>query len=106
MERGEHRDPVLDHRRDRGGGRPRHVLRRLPPGHRVTRHVLVAGTGVAGAAAARVLLDRGDAVTVVDRSASSRSDALAAAGARILIAVGGPPAVVRATVDEVVVSPG
>jgi UDP-N-acetylmuramoylalanine--D-glutamate ligase len=68
--------------------------------------VLVAGTGVAGSAAAKVLLDRGVRVTVVDRVASERTAALATAGARIVIADGAPPAEVLSEVSEVVVSPG
>ena len=70
------------------------------------RHVLVAGTGVAGSAAARVLLDTGAQVTVVDRVASARTAALAEAGAHIVIADGAPPPNLLAAVSEVVVSPG
>ena len=70
------------------------------------RHVLVAGTGVAGSAAARVLLDTGAQVTVVDRVASARTAALAEAGAHIVIADGAPPPDLLAAVSEVVVSPG
>jgi UDP-N-acetylmuramoylalanine--D-glutamate ligase len=67
--------------------------------------VLVAGTGVAGAAAARVLLGNGVEVVVVDRAASERTAALAAAGARVVVADEPPPALL-AEVCEVVVSPG
>jgi len=66
----------------------------------------VAGTGVAGSAAARVLLDTGAQVTVVDRVASARTAALAEAGAHIVIADGAPPPNLLAAVSEVVVSPG
>ena len=72
----------------------------------MTRHVLVAGTGVAGSAAARVLLDSGVEVTVVDRAASARLSALETAGAHIVIAADAPPPGLLATVSEVVVSPG
>jgi UDP-N-acetylmuramoylalanine--D-glutamate ligase len=65
--------------------------------------VLVAGTGVAGAAAARALLARGVAVTVLDRKASPAADALAEAGATVIIA-DEPPHLDG--IDEVVVSPG
>jgi len=70
------------------------------------RHVLVAGTGVAGTAAAGVLLERGVRVTVVDRAASDRTAALAATGATIVIAAGAPSEEALADVSEVVVSPG
>jgi UDP-N-acetylmuramoylalanine--D-glutamate ligase len=71
--------------------------------------VLVAGAAVAGAAAAEALLRLGAEVTVVDRTASDRTAALADAGARVIVAA--DPAVQRdavdlAAVDEVVVSPG
>jgi len=64
---------------------------------------------VAGAAAAEALLRLGAEVTVVDRTASDRTAALADAGARVIVAA--DPAVQRdavdlAAVDEVVVSPG
>jgi UDP-N-acetylmuramoylalanine--D-glutamate ligase len=65
--------------------------------------VLVAGTGVAGAAAARALLARGVEVTVLDRKASPAADALAGAGATVIIA-DEPPSLDG--IDEVVVSPG
>ncbi len=68
------------------------------------RHVLVAGSGVAGSAAVRVLLAAGVAVTVLDPKASDRTAALAAAGAAVVIADVPPPELL-ATVSEVVVSP-
>jgi UDP-N-acetylmuramoylalanine--D-glutamate ligase len=68
--------------------------------------VLVAGTGVAGSAAARALLGTGAQVTVVDRIASARTAALAEAGAHIVITDGAPSPELLAAVSEVVVSPG
>jgi UDP-N-acetylmuramoylalanine--D-glutamate ligase len=65
--------------------------------------VLVAGTGVAGAAAARALLARRVEVTVLDRKASPAASALAEAGARVVI--GDRPESLDG-IDEVVVSPG
>ncbi|OLE26891.1 MAG: UDP-N-acetylmuramoylalanine--D-glutamate ligase [Actinobacteria bacterium 13_1_20CM_3_71_11] len=64
--------------------------------------VLVAGTGVAGAAAARALLAHGVEVTVLDRTASPAAEALAEAGAQVVI--GDVPPLDG--IDEVVVSPG
>jgi UDP-N-acetylmuramoylalanine-D-glutamate ligase len=49
------------------------------------RQVVVAGAGASGEAAARVLLRLGRAVTVVDRAASTRTEALAAGGAAIAL---------------------
>ena len=69
------------------------------------RRVVVAGAGVAGAAAARALLRRGAQVTVVDRAASEATERLAGAGARIVIA-DAPPDGLFDTASEVVVSPG
>jgi UDP-N-acetylmuramoylalanine--D-glutamate ligase len=66
--------------------------------------VLVAGTGVAGAAAARALLARGVAVTVLDQKPTPAAEALRAAGATVVI--GDAPPSLWETVDEVVVSPG
>ena len=60
---------------------------------------------MAGSAAARALLDQGVAVTVVDRAASARTEALAAAGATVLIADDAPPELL-AQASELVVSPG
>jgi UDP-N-acetylmuramoylalanine--D-glutamate ligase len=71
----------------------------------MTGRVVIAGAAVAGAACARVLLERGAEVTVVDRAASERTDALAAAGARVVIADSPDPALLDG-VEEVVVSPG
>jgi len=64
--------------------------------------VVVAGAGASGEAAARVLLRLGAAVTVVDRSASTRTEALAAGGAAIALGAQAPPA----GTDLLVVSPG
>src|SRR5690554_670191 len=69
------------------------------------RPVVVAGAGVAGAAAARALLRRGAAVTVVDRHDSAATAQLAAAGAKIVIAET-PPAGLFDQVTELVLSPG
>ncbi len=67
--------------------------------------ILVAGTGVAGAAAARALLASGREVTVLDRRSGPATDALSEAGARVVIADEPPPGLLD-TVSEVVVSPG
>jgi UDP-N-acetylmuramoylalanine--D-glutamate ligase len=64
--------------------------------------VLVAGAGVSGEAAARALLRLGALVTVADRSASERTTALAAAGARVALGLAAPPEGTRL----VVTSPG
>jgi UDP-N-acetylmuramoylalanine--D-glutamate ligase len=69
------------------------------------RAVVVAGTGVAGFAAARALLGLGARVTVVDRVASARTEELAGAGARVVIA-DAPPGDLLAGVADVVLSPG
>jgi UDP-N-acetylmuramoylalanine--D-glutamate ligase len=69
------------------------------------RRYLIVGAGMAAAACARVLLDDGAAVTVVDRAAGAATDALAAAGARIVIADPAPLSLLD-DADEVVVSPG
>jgi UDP-N-acetylmuramoylalanine--D-glutamate ligase len=66
------------------------------------RRVVVAGAGASGEAAARALLRVGAAVTVVDRTASARTEGLAAAGATIALGADEPPA----GTDLVVVSPG
>jgi UDP-N-acetylmuramoylalanine--D-glutamate ligase len=68
-----------------------------------SRRVLVAGAGVAGGAAAEALLGLGASVVVVDRAASSRTEALAAHGARVVISDGVVP---LDGVDDLVVSPG
>ncbi|GII22086.1 UDP-N-acetylmuramoyl-L-alanine--D-glutamate ligase [Planosporangium mesophilum] len=67
------------------------------------RRVLVAGAGVAGAAAARALLAAGAEVTVVDRADGPALEELRAAGAKT--AVGDGTDLVGAVTD-VVVSPG
>jgi UDP-N-acetylmuramoylalanine--D-glutamate ligase len=69
------------------------------------RHVLVAGTGVAGAASARALLRLGARVTVLDRRDSAVAMQLRDAGARIIVAETPSPGLL-ATTEEVVVSPG
>lgn len=69
------------------------------------RHVLVAGAGIAGTAATRVLLYDAVKVTVLDRVASKATEALAAAGATVVIADEPPPGLLS-EVSEVVVSPG
>ncbi|HEY7101365.1 MAG TPA: UDP-N-acetylmuramoyl-L-alanine--D-glutamate ligase [Mycobacteriales bacterium] len=66
------------------------------------RPVVVAGAGASGEAAARVLLRLGAAVTVVDRAASARTEALAAGGATIALDVPAPPV----GTELLVVSPG
>jgi UDP-N-acetylmuramoylalanine--D-glutamate ligase len=66
------------------------------------RGVVVAGAGASGEAAARVLLRLGAPVTVVDRTASARTDGLAAAGATVALGANQPPP----GTDLVVVSPG
>jgi UDP-N-acetylmuramoylalanine--D-glutamate ligase len=69
------------------------------------RAVVVAGAAVAGTASALALLRQGAKVTVLDRAASAGTDALAAAGARVVIAET-PPDDLLDGVGEVVVSPG
>jgi UDP-N-acetylmuramoylalanine--D-glutamate ligase len=66
------------------------------------RTVLVAGLGVSGAAAARVLLDRGARVLLTDASERPVVAELVAAGAAWL----GPPDAVPDGTDLVVTSPG
>jgi UDP-N-acetylmuramoylalanine--D-glutamate ligase len=68
-------------------------------------HVLVAGAGVAGAAAARALLSDGAGVTVLDRVASPATQALQRAGASVVIGDEPPPGLLSG-VSEVIVSPG
>jgi UDP-N-acetylmuramoylalanine--D-glutamate ligase len=67
--------------------------------------VLVVGAGVAGAACARVLLADGVPVTVLDRAPGPALDALAGAGARIVVAAD-PPLHLLDDVGDVIVSPG
>ena len=69
------------------------------------RSVLVAGTGVAGAACVEVLLDLGARVIVLDRSESEAVTRLRAAGADVALG-DEPDAEVLAGVDDVIVSPG
>jgi UDP-N-acetylmuramoylalanine--D-glutamate ligase len=69
------------------------------------RSILVAGAGVAGAACAEALIARGAEVTVVDRAASPRTDALANAGATVVIEDPAPLTLLD-DADELVVSPG
>ncbi len=76
-----------------------------PAGWPDRRRFLVAGTGVAGAAAAEVLLGLGAAVTIIDRTGSETLTRLGVAGAETLVA-DTPPAELLARIDDVVVSPG
>ncbi len=69
------------------------------------RSVVVAGARVAGVACAQALLRLGARVTVIERTDSDRTEELAGAGARIVIA-DEPPAGLLDGVDDVVVSPG
>jgi UDP-N-acetylmuramoylalanine--D-glutamate ligase len=69
------------------------------------RRVLVAGTGVAGAACAEVLIAQGAAVTVLDRTDGAAVERLRAAGAGVVIG-DDVPADLLGALDEVVVSPG
>ncbi|MGH3657843.1 MAG: hypothetical protein ACRDUA_14400, partial [Micromonosporaceae bacterium] len=69
------------------------------------RAVLVAGTGIAGTACAKVLLGLGAEVTVINRSASAALTELAELGARPVVAHVPDPGVLR-HVSDVVVSPG
>lgn len=69
------------------------------------RRVVVAGARVAGAACARVLLELGAEVTVVDRNESANTQALAEAGARVMI-TDQPAGDLFDGVSDLVVSPG
>jgi UDP-N-acetylmuramoylalanine--D-glutamate ligase len=69
------------------------------------RRVLVAGAGVAGAAAAHALLRRDARVTVLDRADSAAMAELALAGAQVLVA-DELPAGLLDDLTDVVVSPG
>src|SRR5690606_22082197 len=69
------------------------------------RPVVVAGAAVAGTAAARALLRRGAAVTVVDRQPSATLDELAAEGATVVVAETAPAGLFTGA-RELVVSPG
>jgi hypothetical protein len=102
---------VLDHRRARGLLLAVPVLRRLPAGDGIPvtsyegRRVLVAGSGVAGAACVEVLLALGDRVTLLDRLSSDTTDRLAHRRGRA--GAGRRAAGRRAErVDDVIVSPG
>jgi len=68
----------------------------------VGRRVVVAGAGASGEAATLALLRLGAVVTVVDRAASARTEALAAAGAAIALDAAAPPV----GTDLLVASPG
>jgi UDP-N-acetylmuramoylalanine--D-glutamate ligase len=67
--------------------------------------VLVAGSGISGAACADVLLSLGAVVTVLDRSSGPTLERLREAGAAVLLG-DEPPAPLWAEVDDLVVSPG
>jgi UDP-N-acetylmuramoylalanine--D-glutamate ligase len=69
------------------------------------RRFLVAGTGVAGRAAAEALLARGGVVTVLDRRDNDVIAALRTAGAEIVLG-DLPPVDLLTRLDDVVVSPG
>jgi UDP-N-acetylmuramoylalanine--D-glutamate ligase len=69
------------------------------------RRVVVAGARVAGTACARVLMDLGALVTVVDRVSSANTESLAEAGARVVIA-DQPPGDLLDGAEDLVVSPG
>jgi UDP-N-acetylmuramoylalanine--D-glutamate ligase len=69
------------------------------------RRIVVAGARMAGAACARVLLELGARVTVVDRAASAQAEELAEAGARVVIGAELADADWDG-VTELVVSPG
>ncbi|WP_100446240.1 UDP-N-acetylmuramoyl-L-alanine--D-glutamate ligase [Glycomyces xiaoerkulensis] len=71
----------------------------------IADRILVAGAGVAGAASAEALLDRGRAVTVYDRADSERLRGLAERGARTVSAPDFDPGLLDA-IEQVVVSPG
>jgi len=66
------------------------------------RRVVVAGAGVSGTPAARVLLELGAGVTVVDRAENAATAELAAAGAALAIGADSPPP----GTELVVTSPG
>jgi UDP-N-acetylmuramoylalanine--D-glutamate ligase len=69
------------------------------------RRVLVAGTGVAGAACAEALLGLDARVVVLDRTESEALTRLKSAGADVVLGEE-PPAAMLATIDDVIVSPG
>ncbi|GAB4006868.1 UDP-N-acetylmuramoyl-L-alanine--D-glutamate ligase [Glycomyces albus] len=72
---------------------------------RIADRVLVAGTGIAGAASAEALLDTGRTVVVYDRADSERLRELESRGARVAVAERFDPALLEG-VEQVVVSPG
>jgi UDP-N-acetylmuramoylalanine--D-glutamate ligase len=69
------------------------------------RRVLVAGTGIAGAACVDVLLGLGAVVTVLDRTSSETAVRLKAAGAELALGDEPPPGLMD-KLDDVIVSPG
>ena len=69
------------------------------------RRVLVAGSGVTGAACADVLLSLGALVTVLDRTSNPTIERLCEAGASVLLG-DEPPALAWAELDDLIVSPG
>ncbi|HEY7222403.1 MAG TPA: UDP-N-acetylmuramoyl-L-alanine--D-glutamate ligase [Micromonosporaceae bacterium] len=69
------------------------------------RRVLVAGSGIAGAACVEVLLELGASVVVLDRTESAALVRLKEAGAEVLLGEAPDPALLAA-LDDVIVSPG
>jgi len=69
------------------------------------RRVLVAGSGIAGAACVDVLLDLGARVTLLDRNETAAVARLRDAGAEVVLG-DEPPAELLARLDDVIVSPG
>jgi UDP-N-acetylmuramoylalanine--D-glutamate ligase len=69
------------------------------------RRVLVAGSGVAGAACVDVLLGLGARVSLLDRSETAAVARLRDAGAEVVLG-DEPPAELLAGLDDVIVSPG
>jgi len=67
--------------------------------------VLVAGSGVTGAACVEALLSLGSVVTVLDRSSGPAIERLREAGAAVVLGYE-PPALFWDEVDDLVVSPG
>jgi UDP-N-acetylmuramoylalanine--D-glutamate ligase len=86
---------------NRTGGQPEPI----GPASFTGRRVLVAGTGVAGAASARALLRLGARVTVIDRRDSAVAMQLRDAGATVVVAEEPRPELFEDS-DEMVVSPG
>jgi UDP-N-acetylmuramoylalanine--D-glutamate ligase len=77
----------------------------VSPGGYAGRRVLVAGTGIAGAACADVLLELGARVVVIDRTETATVARLEAAGAQVVLGEA-PEAALLAAIDDVIVSPG